>query len=83
MSSLNRWQVKSTLVLLWAVTVLTPLVILPHGISYDGSVWSVEIVYYFLFGAYFPPSLYSEPSGWVSGPAYLVMVVFLLLFFII
>ncbi len=73
---------KFGLVLLWTVTVLTPLGILPHGGSYDGSDWRVEVAYYFLFGAYYPPSRYSKPSGWIIGPAYLAVIVMLILFFI-
>lgn len=69
-------------VLMWIVTVLTPLVILPHGSSYGGGIWRVEVAYYFLFGAYFPPSRYSEPSGWIIGPSYLPVIVMLLVFFI-
>ena len=82
MSSLNRWKVKFALVLLWAVTLLTPLVILPSFISYDASGWIVEPVYFFLFGSYYPPGGYG-PSGWITGPAYMSVIVFLLLFFII
>ena len=68
---------------MWAVTILTPLVIFPASLSYDsGHGWSFEPMYFFLFGAYNPPGG-SEPSGWMTGPAYLVAIVFLLVFFII
>ncbi len=81
---LDRWKVKSVLVLMWVVTVLTPLAILPSGISgSDIYGWNVRVVYFFLFGAYYQPSLYSEPSGWMSGPSYIGAIVFLLQFFII
>ena len=81
---LDRWKVKSVLLLMWIVTVLTPLAILPSEISgSDMYGWHVRVVYYFLFGAYFQPSIYSEPSGWISGPSYLGAIVLLLPFFII
>ncbi len=81
---LDRWKVKFVLVLMWAVTVLLPLVILPSGISgSDRDGWNVNLVYFFLFGSYYQPSRYHEPSGWISGPGYLLVIVMLLLFFII
>ncbi|MFW9805899.1 MAG: hypothetical protein ACFFFK_04160 [Candidatus Thorarchaeota archaeon] len=83
MNSSYRWRLGFVLVLLWIITTLTPLVILPHGITYSGGVWRIDVAYYFLFGAYFPPSPYSDPSGWISGPNYLVIIMMILLFFII
>jgi hypothetical protein len=83
MNSSYRWWLGFALVLFWVVTILTPLAILPHGITYDGNVWRIEGAYYYLFGAYFPPSPYSETSGWISGPTYLVAIMMILLFFII
>ncbi|MBY8998210.1 MAG: hypothetical protein KGD60_10785 [Candidatus Thorarchaeota archaeon] len=83
MSSLNRWQVKFSLFLMWVVTIMTPLVIVPASLSYgSGYGWSFEPAYFFLFGSYNPPGG-AEPSGWMTGPAYLAVVVFLLVFFII
>lgn len=83
MSSLNRWQVKLALVLLWGVTVVTPLAIFPASLSYDaGRGWQMDPMYFFLFGAYNPPGG-SVPAGWMSGPVYLLVIMFLLSFFII
>ena len=85
MISLSRWQLKLSLVSIWIVTILTPLVILPMSISYisqsDLSSWTVKPLYFFLFGAY-DPSRSTTPSGWSTGPAYLVVVGLLLFFFI-
>jgi hypothetical protein len=68
---------------MWVVTILTPLVIVPASLSYNIEYgWSFEPAYFFLFGFYNPPGG-AEPSGWMTGPAYLAVVVFLLVFFII
>ena len=78
MSSLNQWQVKLALLLFWCVTLLTPLVIGPTIISYrSSSGWQIEIMYMFLFGAYFPA------VGWFIGPMYILYIVMFLLFFLI
>ena len=73
---------KLGLASMWFVTTLTPLVILPTTVIYDGGRWSVEPTYYFLFGAYNPLGG-ADPSGWITGPIYVMALVTLLLFFII
>ena len=77
MSSLVRWQVKIGLVIFWCITVLTPLVISPAILSYQsGQGWEMEPMYFFLFAAY-------GPSGWVTGPIYVIYIFMFLLFFIV
>ncbi|NHI90110.1 MAG: hypothetical protein EAX87_11355 [Candidatus Thorarchaeota archaeon] len=70
---------------MWIVTILTPLVTFPSSFSYEShygrDIWSVEPLYLFLFGAY-DPSRGTTPSGWSTGPGYLVVVGLLLFFFI-
>jgi len=69
--------------MLWCVTVLTPLVISPTSLSYQSGIgWEMEPTYFFLFGAYNPPGG-TEPSGWILGSVYAMIIVMLLLFFII
>jgi hypothetical protein len=83
MSSLERWQVKLGLILLWGITILTPLVIFPISLSYQAGVgWEMEPIYCFLIGAYSPPGG-AEPSGWIIGPMYLLVIMTLLFFFIV
>ncbi|MDH4212996.1 MAG: hypothetical protein OEV85_03665 [Candidatus Thorarchaeota archaeon] len=83
MSSINRWQAKLGLLLLWCVTFLTPLVIGSISLSYQAGIgWEMEPIYYFLFGSYSPPGG-AEPSGWMIGPMYVAVIFMLLLFFVI
>ena len=56
MSSLGRWQVKLGIIILWCVTIFTPLVIGATVLTYSSGVgWEMDPMYMFLFGAYFPP----------------------------
>lgn len=83
MSSLSRWQVKLGLLLFWGVTVLTPLVIGPTSLSYrSSSGWELEIMYLFLFGAYFPSGGVNS-SGWFTGLMFVPYFIMFLLFFLI
>lgn len=83
MSSLDRWQVKIGLIVLWCITVLTPLVISPAVLTYrSGQGWEMEPMYFFLFGAYNPPGG-AEPSGWIIDPSYFVYIFMFLFFFIV
>ena len=82
MSSITRWQVKLGLLLLWGITILTPLVIAPTSSTYGSNTgWQVTLAYLFLFGGYFPA--YFPAGGWFIGPMYVIYIVMFLLFFII
>ncbi len=83
MNSLDKWQVKFGLVLLWIITILTPLVILPTTLTYESNMgWEVDRMYLFIFGAY-DPSGGSGRTGWIIDPMYLPYAAIFLLFFII
>ncbi len=83
MISLSRWQVKIGLVLFWCVTIFTPLIIMPNSISFDsGNGWFIEPMYVFLFGTYNPPGG-AEPSGWLTGPVYVLSGFMFLFLFIV
>jgi hypothetical protein len=83
MSSISRWQVKLGLILLWGITILTPLVLAPTSLTYGSDTgWQMDYMYMFIFGAYYPPGS-ADLSGWVINPMYLPYIFMLLLFFII
>lgn len=84
MSSLGRWQVKLGIIILWCVTIFTPLVIGATVLTYSSGVgWEMDPMYMFLFGAYFPPGRGGGITGWVINPIYIPYVFISLLFFII
>ena len=63
MSSFDRWQVKLSLVLFWAVILLIPQVILPYAISYHWEIgWNIERIYYYIFGTGIPEGVI--PTWW-------------------
>ncbi|MGY5860344.1 MAG: hypothetical protein RTU63_13320 [Candidatus Thorarchaeota archaeon] len=63
MSSLDRWQVKLCFVLFWAVTLLSPLAIIPMRISYHSGIgWNIDRIYYYIFGTSISESVI--PTWW-------------------
>jgi len=57
MSSLDGWKVKVSLILFWAVTILTPQIILPLTVSLQEGVWNIDRIYYYIFGFSIPESV--------------------------
>ena len=83
MSSFSQLSVKLGLIILWCVTLFTPLVIGPTSLTYSsGDGWTIELMYMFIFGMYFPSGGGGQ-SGWFINPLYIPYVFMFLTFFII